>query len=60
MINDNPVTYLILAVILVVVIFAVLNSYATEHPQPKDYGIIQTTRYPKRTWEDPAKKRRFY
>ena len=60
MINDNPATYLVLAVILVVVIFAILNSYAKEHPQPKDYGIIQTTRYPKRTWEAPAEKRRFY
>lgn len=60
MINDNPATYLILAVILVVAILAVLNSYATEHPQPKDYGIVQTTSYPKRTWEDPTKKRRFY
>lgn len=60
MINDNPITYLILAVILIVVILVVLNAYATEHPQPKDYGIIQTTRYPSRSWEASAKKRKFY
>ena len=50
MINDNPITYLVLALVLAVAVMAILNTYANEHPARKDYGRVKNWGCDVRHW----------
>lgn len=50
MINDNPITYLVLALVLAVTVMAILNAHANEHPVRKDYGRVKNWGYDVRRW----------
>ena len=62
MINDNPVTYLVLALLLLGAIFYVLNAYINSKPKdfdPNKYVVVSSLKT-NLDWGEANKKRRFF